>query len=134
VSEAQRPLELIHARNLITGLSTPAFLVDLDGGLAFYNDAAATLLGRRFEEVGPMPQSEWGKAFPPIDADGNPLSLDSLPLVRALRDQRPSFGTLRFLAADGGQHEIHVTAIPIVTSHATHGALALFWPTEDEAP
>ena len=81
-----------------------------------------------------MPQSVWGKVFPPVDADGNPMPLDSLPLVRALREQRPAFGTLRFLAADGREHEIHVTAIPIVTSHATHGALALFWPIEDEAP
>ena len=133
MSEGQRPLELIHARNLVTGLSTPAFLVDVDGGLAFYNDAASALLGRRFEEVGPLSQSAWGQAFPPVDADGNPMPLDSLPLVRALREQRPAFGTLRFLQADGHEMEIHVTAIPIVTSHATHGALALFWPTEDEA-
>jgi PAS domain-containing protein len=132
VSEGQRPLALIHARNLLTGLSTPAFLVDVDGALAFYNDAAASVLGRRFEEVGPMSQEAWGGAFPPVDSEGKELPLDSLPLVRALRRQRPAVGQLRFRAADGVERDIHVTAIPIVTSQGAHGALALFWSAEDE--
>src|SRR5919108_109224 len=49
---SQRPLELILARNLLSSLSTPAFLVDEAGVLVFYNDAAGVLLGRRFEEAG----------------------------------------------------------------------------------
>jgi len=123
---------MIHARNLITGLSTPAFLVDVDGGLAFYNDAAGSLLGRRFEEVGPLSQEAWAGAFPPVDAEGEEVALETVPLVRALRDQRPAFGSVRFRAADGIERDIHVTAIPIVTGHGTHGALALFWSTDAE--
>ena len=48
----QRPLELILARNLLSSLSTPAFLVDEPGDIAFYNDAAGALLGRRYEDTG----------------------------------------------------------------------------------
>ena len=33
----QKPIELILARNLISSLSTPAFLVDEGGVLIFYN-------------------------------------------------------------------------------------------------
>ena len=40
----QRPLELILARNLLASLSTPAFLVDGEGEIAFYNEAAGALL------------------------------------------------------------------------------------------
>ena len=132
MSAGQRPLELIHARNLVTGLSTPAFLVDSSGELAFYNDAAGALLGKRFEEMGPSATEEWGAAFPALDEQGNPLPPDSLPLVRALHERRPAAGNLRFRAADGTEHDIHVSAIPIVTSVGLHGALALFWPSGDE--
>ena len=41
---AQKPLELILARNFLTSLSTPAFLVDESGALIFYNEAAGALL------------------------------------------------------------------------------------------
>jgi hypothetical protein len=42
---SQRPLELILARNLLTAISTPAFLVDNTAQLLFYNEAAGALLG-----------------------------------------------------------------------------------------
>ena len=35
----QKPLELILARNLLSSISTPAFLVGEDGALLFYNEA-----------------------------------------------------------------------------------------------
>ncbi len=47
---AQKPIELILARNFLTSLSTPAFLVDVSGALIFYNEAAGAMLGISFEE------------------------------------------------------------------------------------
>src|SRR5947207_14550257 len=64
---SQQPVELIMARNLLSSLSTPAFLVDEDGVLVFYNDAAGALLGKRFEEMGRMRPDEWGTQFGPVD-------------------------------------------------------------------
>ena len=63
----QRPLELILARNLMSALSTPAFLVDEGGLLVFYNEAAGLLLGKRFEELGTVGPQEWGSLFGPFD-------------------------------------------------------------------
>ena len=37
----QQPLELILARNLVSIISLAAFLVDVEGDIVFYNDAAA---------------------------------------------------------------------------------------------
>ena len=48
----QRPLELILARNFLSSVSTAAFLVDGEGMIVFYNEAAGDLLGPRFEEAG----------------------------------------------------------------------------------
>ncbi len=60
---AQKPLELILARNFLTSLSTPAFLVDESGALIFYNEAAGALLGISFEESGRMEAKDWARTL-----------------------------------------------------------------------
>ena len=50
----QRPIELILARNLLSTISTAAFLVDRAGDIVYFNDGAGELLGRRFEETGAL--------------------------------------------------------------------------------
>jgi PAS domain-containing protein len=132
VAEIQRPLELILARNLMTGLSTPAFLVDEDATLVFYNEAAAMLLGRRFEESGKMRAEEWRTAFGPLDTEGTLTPIEDLPLTKALRRNRPAHARLRMRSLDGSEHDIQVSAIPIVTSEGTRGAMAIFWPDIDK--
>jgi PAS domain-containing protein len=132
VAQIQRPLELILARNLMTGLSTPAFLVDEDATIVFYNEAAAMLLGRRFEEAGKMREEEWRAAFGPLDKKGTLAPLEDLPLTKALRRNRPAHAHLRMRSLDGSLHDIHVSAIPIVTSEGTRGAMAIFWPDIDK--
>ena len=130
--DSQRPLELIHARNLMTGLSTPAFLVDEEGVLIFYNDAAGGLLGRRFEEVGKLTPEQWSTAFGPFDPEGKPLDVEELPLTIALRGGRPAHSRFRIRALDGAEHGIQVSAIPINTAEGTRGAMAIFWSDGDE--
>jgi PAS domain-containing protein len=127
---AQRPLQLILARNFITNLSTPAFLVDAAGVVVFYNEAAGALLGVSFEEAGRMPPEEWGSSFGPIGDDGKPIPFEDLPLTRALRNGRPAHSRFRINSLKGSEHHIEVSALPIITTEGTRGALAVFWPTE----
>ena len=90
MAQGQRPLELILARNLMASLSTPAFLVDEDGVLVFYNEAAGALLGRRFEEVGPDGPGASGAArSAPSTSEGRPIPFEQLPLTIALRRGPP---------------------------------------------
>ena len=126
----QKPLELILARNLMSSLSTPAFLVDEGGVLVFYNEAAGVLLGKRFEELGTVPQREWGALFGPFGADGEPVPYDELPLVVAVRSGRPAHAELKIRSADGCQHAVEASAFPILTAHGSRGALAMLWPRE----
>ena len=49
-----QPIELIIARNLMAAVELAAFIVDPDGVIVFFNDAAGELIGRRFEDVGPL--------------------------------------------------------------------------------
>lgn len=123
----QKPLELILARNLLTSISTAAFLVDHEGVLLFYNEAAGALLGIPFEDAGRMEPEEWGTRFGPYDSDGKPIPLEQLPLTVALREGRPSHAAFRIHSADGHDHDIEVSALPI-TADETSGAMAIFWP------
>ncbi len=131
---AQKPIELILARNLMSSLSTPAFLVDEGGILVFYNEAAGMLLGRRFEELGKVGPEEWGSLFGPFDENGEPLPYDELPLVVAVRHGRPAHATFDIRAADGAMQKIEASAFPILTAHGSQGAIAVFWPADADNP
>ena len=125
----QRPLELILARNLLSALSTPAFLVDEGGVLVFYNEAAGALLGKRYEELGTVGPEEWGSIFGPFDDEGEPLPYDELPLVIAVRNGHPAHADFEIRSTDGARHTVEVSAFPILTAHGSQGAIAVFWPS-----
>lgn len=130
----QRPLELILARNFLTSLSTPAFLVDEAGGIIFYNEAAGGLLGISFEEFGHKSAEEWGHAIGPFGEDGKPLPIEELPTTRALRRGRPAHGTFTIRSVRGDEHVIESTALPIVAEGGQEGAMIFFWVRNDVAP
>jgi PAS domain-containing protein len=123
----QRPLELILARNFLTSLSTPAFLVDEGGGIIFYNEAAGGLLGVSFEEFGQKSAEEWSAAVGPFDGQGNPLPIDDMPTTRALRRGRPAHGEFTIRSVGGEEHRIESTALPIVAEGGQEGAMIFFW-------
>lgn len=129
----QQPLLLVQARNLITNLALPAFLADPDGRLLFFNDAAAELLGRRFEEVGQLSQEEWAQEIGPFDQDGAPLASDHLPLAAALREGHPAQGRFHIRVSGGALREVEVSALPLLEPDFYEGALVVFWPVEDAA-
>jgi PAS domain-containing protein len=123
----QHPVEVIMARGLMSNMTTPAFLVDNGGTLIFFNDAAAEILGVRFEEAGPMTATEWGSRFTPTAVDGRPLPLEELPLAIAINEARPAHGLLRIVSALGEEREIDVTAFPIVGRGGQSASIAIFW-------
>ncbi len=124
----QRPIELIQGRSLIASLTTAAFLVDEVGTLLFYNEAAGELLGMPFEEAGEMPPEHWGSRFRPREPGGRELTVEELPLTIALRDGEPGHARMEITGADGRDHQIAVSAIPIRGRGGQHGAFAIFWP------
>ena len=130
--QSQKPLELILARNLLTSISTPAFLVDSDASVVFYNEAAAALLGRSFEDAGRMTAEEWTAAFGPFDQQGSPVEVDSLEVTAAIREGRPSHGRFSIRTSGGERTAIEASAFPIVTAeNGSSGAMILFWPLSD---
>jgi PAS domain-containing protein len=124
----QKPLELILARNLLSSISTPAFLVGEAGSLLFYNEAAAAMLGRRFEETGKLSAADWTSQFGPFGDDEEPIPYDEIPATLALREGRPYHGNFRIAGADGHHQDIAASAIPIVGPGGAAGGIVIFWP------
>lgn len=125
---SQRPLELILARNLLTSVSTPSFLVDGEGTMVFYNEAAAAFLGKSFEDAGQMTAPEWISAFGPIAPDGEPLEFDEISLTKSVQAGRPAHGSFSIRTNDGTT-PVEASAFPLVAGDSgSSGAMIMFWP------
>jgi PAS domain-containing protein len=125
---SQHEVEVILARQLASYLAVPIFIVDPAGNLTFYNEPAEAILGRRFEETGEMPVSEWSATFEPVDAEGAPIPPAGLPLVIALGERRAAHREMTIRGHDGRMRHIAVTAFPLIgTADRFLGAVAIFW-------
>jgi PAS domain-containing protein len=128
---AQKPIELILLRDLVSQLGFPVTMVDADGRVIFLNERAEELIGRRHDETGELPIGDLAELYAPLDENGEPLPPDQLPIRVALRDRRPKQGQLFLHDADGNAHRITTTAIPLDGQGGTLlGAMAIFWETD----
>jgi PAS domain-containing protein len=124
----QRHLVLILARNFASRLATPVWLVDVEGAVVYFNEAAEAILGRRFTEGRGWPAAEWSTFFKPRDAEGNVVPYEELPLGVAIREGRPDHADLQIHDAEGAEHRIGVTSFPLFAHPGEClGAIAIFW-------
>ncbi len=124
----QRDVGLILMRQLASGLAVPMLLSDEHGDLLFFNEPAEVLLGERFDDVGELGLEERQQIFAFRDSQGVPLPLEQVPLVVALREQRPVHRRVWLRGFDGGDREIEVTAFPLLGGGGhLIGAVAMFW-------
>jgi PAS domain-containing protein len=125
----EQPLELILARNLVSIVSLPAFLIDAEGRIAFYNEAAEEVVGRRFEETGTLPRESWQGDVGPFDEQGRPVPSERRPLMIAIREGRPAYGRFWIRGAEG-LVEIEAGALPLIGPAGYHGAMVVIWPLD----
>jgi PAS domain S-box-containing protein len=124
----QRNLVLILARDLADKLASAVFVVDEEGTLVYFNEAAAEILGRTFGEVGMLREEEWSQTFVPMELDGREISPDQVPLVVARRQRKPSHRAFRIRNMEGEDRAIAVTALPLFARKDEFvGAAAIFW-------
>jgi PAS domain-containing protein len=126
----QQPLELILARNLVSIVAVAAAVIDVDGRIVFYNDAAAAIVGARFEDTGPLTRDRWTAETGPFDDEGRPVPYDDLPLTVAVREGRPVHDRLRIRGERGLVH-VELAALPLLGPAGYHGAVVVFWEIED---
>lgn len=125
---AQQPVEIILLRQWASYLTVPAFIVDADGLLLFYNETAGAILGKPFEAVPEIRVSDMAGLFSMTNEDGSRLLAGSHPLGLALAQRRPAHQRLRIRGFDGAWRFIESTAFPISVQGGRHlGAVAMFW-------
>jgi PAS domain-containing protein len=123
---------MILCRHFASHLQTPVFLVDPEGNLLYYNEAAEVILGRRFAETGAMSAAEWSTAFYITDADGVPMDPSEIPLAVAIAEQRPANKRFWIVGLDNEQRHIETTALPLIgQSNQFLGAVAFFWELDN---
>lgn len=123
-----RELIIILARDLTSRLATPAFVVDAEGTLVYFNEAAEPVLGRTYAESGELRAGEWATEWNPTDGQGQPIPLEQLPLGIAFREGRAAHRAMRITGEDGVARDIEVTAFPLFAQpDVVLGAIAVFW-------
>ena len=131
---AQRDLILILARDLTSRLATPAFVVDDEGTLVYFNEAAEPVLAMSYAESGELRAGEWASGWSPTDPQGRKIPLEELPLGIAFREGRPAHRPMHITGGDGVGRDIEVTAFPLQTRpDVTVGAIAVFWERDADS-
>ena len=124
-------IEIILSRQLADCLNVPVFIVNPEGTLIFYNEPAEGILGKKFEDTGPMKALYWSTLFSPYDEDGNIIPPEELPLVQTIENKVPAHKTFWIKSLHGKSTKISVTSIPIIgRSKNFSGAMAIFWNNE----
>ena len=125
-------IEVILSRHFAESLHIPIFITDPLGNLLFYNEGAEELLGKRFEDTGPMPVEEWSTLFRPTDVNGVPIPPPDLPLVKTLTTKKPAQGEVYINSLNGEKHHINVTSFPLIGNTDNYvAAIAIFWKIEE---
>lgn len=128
----QQPLELILVRQLAERMPVAIFVSDPEGRLLYYNEPGAELAGIPFEETDDCRLEACMSSFAPTDSGGLRIPDDAIPLLVALRTQRPVHQRLSIRLRDGAARQLAVTALPIPGQAGTAlGALAICWPADD---
>ncbi|MEW5990473.1 MAG: PAS domain-containing protein [Chloroflexota bacterium] len=129
---AQRPVELILARQLASSLAVPVLLVDAGGDTLFFNEPAELIFGRRFDEIESLAFEERTRMLAPRRADGGPLPVEELPGVVAMRNHRPAHAAFHIHGFDGALRPVAATAIPLENANGdVLGALVVLWSNPD---
>ena len=128
----QRPVEMILARQLAMSLSTAVFIVDPQGRLLFFNEAAERLLGLRFDDADVSELEARMHALSPRDEGGRPIPPPQMPGLAAMRERVPVHSRLWLRGHDGEDRFVEASAFPIEGGEGrTLGGMVMFWENRD---
>jgi PAS domain S-box-containing protein len=126
-----RPKHLVHilAREFASNLATPTLIVDGDGILIFFNEAAEELVGGTFAEVGEMTIDQFSNSFVPRhDGDDEAMPMEQRPTRIAFEERRAAHQEMTVTGLDGVVRQIGVTAFPLFAQKDEFvGIVAIWW-------
>jgi len=120
-------IEVILARQLAGYLGLPMVIADPSRVVVYYNEPAERMLGRRFDEGGPVPWTTWTKAFDFRDDAGEPIPAEETPLPASLTHRRISYLEVWMRGLAGTRRHMRGTGIPLIGNAGRFlGAVAIF--------
>ena len=123
-----KSIQIILARQLASSIAAPILLVDAEGTLVYYNEAAEAIFNQRFDETGEMPPEEWTVRIAATDEQRKPVEPDDRAMMRAIHERHPVTQTLWLRRSDGEWRHVHATAVPLIGERDTlFGAMSIFW-------
>ena len=122
-------LVLILAREFASNLATPTLIVDAEGKVVFFNEAAELVIGRKFGDVGESPLEDFVASFTPRTPEGaEPFPPEKRPTRVALDQRRAAHEEMWITSADGVDRLLAVTAFPLFAQADQFvGVVAIFW-------
>ena len=112
---------------MATNLALPIVVLDPDGAIVFYNEAAEAILGDTFESAGEVSSEAWAAAFSP--EPGRRLADPQARAAGGRRavERRPT--TWICVTRDRwNRRKVAVTAFPLVGREGElFGAFTIFW-------
>ena len=125
---AQKALTLILGREMAANLATPMFLIDAEGCLVYFNEAAEQIIGKTWAEVGEISSLEFGAMLDLQDEAGAPMRRRDTPPSVAFNERRPAHAALLVKSADGARRLLEVTSYPLFArTDEMHGVVTIFW-------
>ena len=125
---AQKPIQLILARQLASSLAMPIIIVDTAGTLIYFNEPAEELIAQRFEETGEMPADRWGSEFDVEDENRQRIDRSEWPLVVALTKRKPVSRAIWLKCPDGTYRHLYWTSVPFIAINGDFlGVQSVFW-------
>jgi len=125
-----RPKHLVHilAREFASNLATPTLIVDGEGMLIFFNEAAEELVGGSFAEVGEMTIDEFSATFASRLENDDPLPQERRLMRIAFEERRAAHEVMTVTGLDGVERQIGVTAFPLFAQKDEFvGIVAIWW-------
>ena len=132
---AQRNLVLILARAFAAQIATAVFLLDEEGTVIYYNEAAERLTGRPFIEGAGMTATDWMAASHPRDDEGELIAFENLPLGITMLKREPAHGVVTFTSREGQNLRIENATFPLFAHTEDYvGTFVFVWPLERDRP
>jgi PAS domain-containing protein len=111
------------------------FLLDPEGTIIYYNEAAERLTGRPFIEGAGSTAEDWLSRTRPRDEEGVEVGVQDLPLGTTMLKQEPSHGIVIFSTADGVDRRVETASFPLFAHTEDFvGSFSVVWPIEEDRP
>lgn len=110
---AQKSIEIILFRQLVTYLVIPSFIIDPDGFMMYWNESAEKFLDFKFSERDETSTTDWKILFTPQDENGRALSVDKSPLFISSTQYRIAYDKFYITTLQQQLKHMELCSIPI---------------------